>query len=199
MIRAILDGRKTQTRRIVKGTALEWLAPGLFTPEYIALPGNHFCPYGYKGDRLWVREEHYQYGWWVTAGTTKTGRQKWSFIGDPNQLQFDPPASFRSGFRRSDPYTPAWYKRLARFMPKESYRIMLEVTEVRCERLQSITPTDAITEGIEPYTGHYPKGYYIQDSPNIDRFARLWDSINKDHPWESNCWVWVVSFRRIEP
>lgn len=62
MVRAILDGRKTQTRRVAKGIALEWLAPDMFTPEFVALPENGLCPYGYSGDRLWVRETFQSYG-----------------------------------------------------------------------------------------------------------------------------------------
>ena len=56
MVRAILDNRKSQTRRVVKGTALDWLAPGMFAPSFVALPENGLSPYGYAGDRLWVRE-----------------------------------------------------------------------------------------------------------------------------------------------
>ena len=56
MVRAILDGRKTQTRRVVKGEALEWLQPGMFTRGFVALPENKMCPYGQPGDLLWVRE-----------------------------------------------------------------------------------------------------------------------------------------------
>lgn len=56
MVRALLAGTKTQTRRAVKGLALEWLQPGMFTPEYVADPDNKLCPYGAPGDRLWVRE-----------------------------------------------------------------------------------------------------------------------------------------------
>lgn len=56
MVRAILAGRKTQTRRVVKGAALGWLQPGVFTPEFVAHPENHLCTFGVPGDTLWVRE-----------------------------------------------------------------------------------------------------------------------------------------------
>jgi hypothetical protein len=56
MVRAILDGSKTQTRRVVKGEALKWLAPEMFAPSFVADPANGVCPFGYAGDRLWVRE-----------------------------------------------------------------------------------------------------------------------------------------------
>jgi hypothetical protein len=55
MVRALLDGRKTQTRRVVKGTSLEWLEPKMFSPNFVAKPENYLCPFGFSGDRLWVR------------------------------------------------------------------------------------------------------------------------------------------------
>ena len=60
MVRALLDGSKTQTRRVVKGYPLDWLEAHNFTPEFVALPSNKLCPYGFAGDELWVKETHWR-------------------------------------------------------------------------------------------------------------------------------------------
>src|SRR6185437_6514189 len=171
MVRAILDNRKTQTRRIVKlkhlhmpdvgaihpdGSGKGWIAwaPGKgVTAEFTrqAYPGNHGfkCPYGQVGDVLWVREEHYRYGKWVKNGETATGRQKWKFVPDAQFTEvryFDnPPAVIEKNSHRST----GWYKRLARFMSKSPCRIFLQITDIRVERVQDISEVDAIAEGVQ--------------------------------------------------
>ncbi|MEA3128671.1 MAG: hypothetical protein QOF46_466, partial [Paraburkholderia sp.] len=80
MVRALLDGRKGQTRRIVKGFALELLRPDNFTPEYVALPENDLSPYGYAGDRLWVKETFVAFGRWETRFNAKKARDEWHFV-----------------------------------------------------------------------------------------------------------------------
>lgn len=162
MVRAILEGRKTQTRRVVKAigpdtryvmtTGEIGLPAGVWREDGWLLPdiGPKFkCPYGVPGDRLWVREEHYRFGHWepVQGVRTKGGRQKWKFVADTTEVLFDAPPSFRRGRHHKDPEIKAWHKRLGRFMPKSLARTWLEITGVRVERLQDISEADALAEG----------------------------------------------------
>jgi hypothetical protein len=124
MVRALLAGTKTQTRRAVKGWQLEWLLPPInFSPEYVAHPHNHACPYGQPGDRLWVRE-----AW---ARTTV-------FPGAEMVV-------YREGDNRTD-YGGPWKPGIHMF--RRDSRITLEITGVRVERLQAISHNDAMAEGL---------------------------------------------------
>ena len=205
MIRALFAGRKTITRRILKKqAALD--AISVFGPDFLLKPGNSDLLKYSIGDQLWVREEHYRYGHWepVTGVKTKTGRQKWAFSPDTDELLFDPPSVFRGGRHHRDPYTPAWHKRLGRFMFRRDSRLTLTVTGVKIERLQDISEADAIAEGIEPFTDFMPYGNHWKryrdggwnsyvDSP-IASFASLWTEINGSGSWEANPWVPAYSF-----
>ena len=175
MVRAILAGTKTQTRRVVKGLALEWLAE--FTPEFVADPANSLCPYGVPGDRLWVREAY-------------------RFLGVHDHV---PPREVSSGpvwYEAQDdvPFHPSEFGKLrpSMFMPRWASRITLEVTGVRVERLQDISEADSVAEGI-------PSGEV--SPPDVGRFAYrlLWESINGPGSWDANPWVWAVEFKRITP
>ena len=205
MAKAILEGRKTQTRRVIKKAIHEFKSSkGLFREIAGAVlpamesgwiawyPGNSEglaeftkqqykkgfpCPYGQVGDRLWVRETWYYYG------------------GDEYMYQQNPKDVLYKSGHIADPETgmvfiPKW--RPSIFMPRWASRITLEITEVRVERVQEITEEDAIKEGISPEEHPF-------DAPPAMRFAILWDSINakRGYSWESNCWVWVLSFRRL--
>lgn len=144
-----------------------------------------------RGSLLWVRETHYRYGHWepVPGARTKTGRMKWRFVADSDAVLFDPPAEpIRLGRHHRDPATPAWHKRLGRFMPRSFARLGLEVVSVRAERLQEITTEDVYAEGV----GHG------RVSPLLE-FEELWDAINgKRASWESNPWVWRIEFAKLE-
>lgn len=222
MVRAILDGRKTQTRRAVKGLKAE--ANGLFSHRNVAgfFPLSFLqsefvstSPYGAPGDQLWVREEHYRFGHWERAGRTKTGREKWAFVADANTpVQFDAPKEFLTSRAKSSPEMPRWYKRLARFMPKVLARTQFEVVSVRVERLHSINEADAIAEGVERTSTNalLRAGGWWSDYENKERicaaaresFASLWRSINGrsingPDSWAANPWVWRVEFKRVTP
>lgn len=192
MVRALLAGTKTQTRRVVKPQPETADVENRRIVPYIGagdrLARELRCPYGGPGDHLWVREDHYRYGHWepLPGVRTKTGRMKWRFVAETDEIRFDPPASFRKGRHTKDPETPAWHKRLGRFMPRAFSRLTLELTEVRVERVQDMSEADAIAEGwmhpeIEPLVW----------------YRHLWESINGPGSWGANPWVWVVSFRDV--
>jgi hypothetical protein len=174
MARAILDGRKTQTRRIVKGHALEWLAPNMFTPEYVASLENDMCPYGKIGDRLYVRE-------------TWAGLE----IGDATAYAYR--ADMPEEGKDADRWRPSIH------MPRAASRITLEITNVRCERVQDISEADVLAEGITVDRAAKWTGIPWSSMPDLyTAFRYCWDHLNADRaPWDSNPWVWVISFRRV--
>lgn len=181
MVRAILEGRKTQTRRIVKpqpSPSSDTAFIGLdgiwrFSHPTLRGPVSHEaddvrCPYGQPGDRLWVREA-------------------WAFHPDF-------PESTRRAIYRADAGVendvPRW--RPSIHMPRWASRILLEITAVRVERLQDISETDAQAEGVANSL-HLRGGRLAREN-----FAHLWWTINGDGSWEANPWVWVVEFKRVE-
>lgn len=202
MVQAILDGRKTMTRRVIKfpkgwvplDNAWDWVALQDFYPKW-------HCPYGKHGDLLWVREAHYRYGRWVKNGATKTGKQKWRFTPDsgfPNiRYQDNPPAKVEKISYRGT----GWYKRSSLFMPKDIARIWLEVTGVRVERLQEISEKDAKAEGVEQNRDGSWHDYISPDRLWQDAakpsFQSLWMNINGEGSWEANPWVWVIEFKVV--
>lgn len=242
MVRAILEDRKTQTRRTVnpQPSPVEYYLHGEISDSRNGLPsfrdeagkgwascGPFRCPYiaegmyaGEKGilgnsltddqserhSRLWVREAFYQFGHWepVTGKKerTRTGRQRWKFVPDSQEIVFTPPhADFRKGRHSKDPETKAWHKRLGRFMPRKASRITLEVTAVRVERLQDISEEDALAEGLTEWQGMWgwPEDTQARWSRDpVAAYRCLWESINGSGSWDANPWVWVVEFRRVE-
>lgn len=180
MVRAILEGRKTQTRRLVKFPEVDgddqraeperaWLDRSYEKPELggcacLKMPYGpeggdlstvqRFFPRWEAGDRLWVREEHYRFGHWepVPGVRTKGGRQKWKFVADSDEVRYadNPPIFFRKGMHKETPNCQIWHKRLARFMPRRFSRITLKTISVRLERLQEISEEDSLAEGVKP-------------------------------------------------
>ena len=178
-----------------------------------ALSGPYKCPYGKPGGLIYVRESYFQRGHWepVEGKRTKSGRQKWAFIPENDDISFEAPGQFRKGRHHKDPATIAWHQRLGRFMPRRYSRITLEVTDVRVQRLQDMDgqapypgESDALAEGIHRI--HHGDGAYyysaFRDEPDgqnwcdpTDAFRELWESINGSESWDANPWVWAVSFK----
>lgn len=176
MVRALLAGTKTQTRRVVKPSAMlgGWEtghnARGDITSRWPLACGLKpaRCPYGQPGDRLWVRE--------AFAGSIAYERHGYPLKEWGNKLWYVADGEPRSG---------QWTRpRPSIHMPRCLSRITLEVTGVRVERLQDISEADAIAEGI----GHGDVDAAVAD------YAALWEQINGPGSWDANPWVWVVSF-----
>jgi hypothetical protein len=200
MVRALLDGSKTQTRRIIKSptgtfeinSTLDnpkqcWLNVTDANEEAIRpLP----CPYGQPGDRLWVRET-WKNWFFGMDGVNAPGVQ---YAAD-NAMVWRPEAS-----QISD---KVW--RPSIFMHRWASRLLLEITAVRCERLQDISEADAVAEGVEVTSkGEYIKRYkhYTEGGGGLDAtqsYQTLWASINGPESWEANPWVWVVTFKVVQP
>ena len=195
-VRAILEGRKTVTRRVVTGNALKMLT--ICTPEVVA---RDLSPWQ-VGDRLWVKESFTPIPQDVYP--KKDGTNTWG-------IQYSD-YSVRYGFVAPAGYNPMLYnyERMSSplFMPRWASRINLEVVSRRIERLQDITEEDAILEGISGDFAYECNGwvpsYTDPDSGGsadyIAAYRTLWDSLNakRGYPWESNPWVWVVSFKVVK-
>lgn len=200
MVRAILEDRKSQTRRVIKpqppvGTRSVY-RPFAGEPnnwqgarrDLMAWYGR--CPYGQEGDRLWVRETWT--GTWTGAGLS-TMHLHYAADGGEQTLNCDPAYVLPKAAAKVD----GWVTPL--FMPRWASRILLEVIEVRAQRLQEISENDAAGEGVGVWFETHPHPGWDGD-PDEHRkgFAELWDAINgKSHPWAGNPWVWAVTFKRI--
>jgi len=180
MVRALLDGRKTQTRRVVKGEPLRWLDESGFVPAFVADPANSLCPYGTRGDTLWVRE------------TLRRDSHLWTYAADGAEVGW--PA-------RRD---LAWKERdvvVSIHMPRDASRLTLEITDVRIERLLDCSESDAKAEGLQVKDADWMPSYRgADDLPWHTEFPRdayfdLWDKINGTGAADLNPWVWVVSFK----
>lgn len=214
MVRAILDGRKTQTRRVVKtldhsremlncysGAALFRCSPGIPRKEVR-------CPYGWTGDRLWVRET------WRTVKkldakspariaemAREAGYEPWGpveYAVDQERINWEPFMPDEPGKTRVSLHMPRW-----------ASRITLDVTSVRVERLHEISAYDVVSEGID--LAEHSCGCEVcarssslctgTQSSLMLSWISLWDSINGKRPgcsWDANPWVWVVSFKVSE-
>lgn len=213
MVRAILAGTKTQTRRVVRHPNIadveEWAPPTNEDPRWElgyrptggagASLGHVRCPYGGPGDRLWVRET-----WGLHIHTDYTCWNRDSIRGrSPEDLACSWALAYAA-----DATSVYDFWRPSIHMPRWASRITLDVTSVRVERLQDITEEDARAEGVEPMKGvgadqpiiDVPRRGRTQGThPHVLAFAVLWDTINgKRAHWQSNPWVWVISFRRVD-
>lgn len=221
MVRALLAGTKTQTRRALRDQPDEhhWqLLPGyelkrskiVTIKERCAVKFSHsipqnrewetaldwlLCPYGQPGDQLWVRETWNDgYAFEVTEGSHRVVRDAVYYRADCRP----------DGLFAARPWRPAIH------MPRRASRIQLEVSDVRVQRLQDISEEDAKAEGI-----HKPVGSQFWHSNDLAHlwdgggglsgetpqhaYRNLWERINGDRSWDANPWVWAVSFKRVKP
>jgi len=200
MVCAILEGRKTVTRREVKKRpALDCLAAG-FEPAFLTLPGNaDLCPYGKPGDRLWVRET-----WYCNHSEVQKGPYlQPADMQDLDQAREDGDLVYAAdGLNPYEQDQPTWKPSI--HTPRWASRILLEITDVRVERLQDITEEQAKAEGVRLYTDHaelgdwwHVEGIETYSADPRKSFELLWSSVGGD--WQANPWVWVVEFKRVTP
>lgn len=198
MVRAILDGRKTQTRRIIKnqptpangrnkfdfsscaddeGENLYWTNKGFWHGR---------CPYGKPGDRLWVREAFSYHE--IPPG------EPYFYPVDRLRECVDHDYGFHY-WADGNPEFGDWSKKKPSIhMPRSASRILLEITGVRVERLQDISEDDAIAEGAMPLNKYRNKF----ELPHQSGFHNLWESLSGPGSWDLNPWVWVVEFKVLE-
>ena len=194
MVRAILAGAKTQTRRVVKPEPQHWQWMVAFDDGTFARVGEDFetnpftSPLGQPGDRLWVRESiyvdhiNYVHGPLPNARPADVDDMLY-YRADGECCQQIPECSC------AEIGKPKW--RSARFMPKWAARIWLEIIAVRVEQLQDIDQWGAYAEGVSKSKSEVPNP--------VANYRALWDSINgKSHPWSTNPWVWAIEFKRME-
>jgi hypothetical protein len=218
MVRALLDGSKTQTRRVVRygmasGRSVAYQKTQAFQDEL-----TPYCPYGQPGDRLWVRET-----WGVVSND-------WDADGNLTDWTPDRPATPITEMRFGQGYysghaiyaadgsyewagdddgggepRSAWHPSI--HMPRAASRILLEIVSVRVERLQDISEDDCWAEGIDAVDGALDDMAILNLAKRMNRschdaaptYAALWESINGAGSWDTNPWVWAVEFKRVTP
>lgn len=218
MVRAVLDGRKTQTRRIIQSAAKNMQASGHKVIEYRE-PGDKWygehvfsmcnqsgtwcdytkeqflakCPFGAVGDRVWLRETFRVHSRATDVATLvykASEQQSWT------QQTHRVPIEKCNKPAVVDKWTPSIH------MPRWASRITLEITGVRVERMFDISEADARAEGVEQLRGgfwrHYQPGWTQHQLSARGSFVTLWKSIYGEEGWQANPWVWVVDFKRVE-
>jgi len=182
MVRALLDGRKTQTRRAIKAPTARGgfiLSFNHGIPEFNFGPDDrkpngdlrwHSCPYGQPGDLLWVRETFSQHPQFADL----------AYKADDDGDGFED----SDGFLWEPKYSPSIH------MPRALSRLTLRITDVRVQRLQECSNEDAVAEGIgTPTDMRYA---------TVDGYRPLWESINGAGSWDANPWVWALTFEVIK-
>lgn len=194
MVQALLEGRKTQTRRVVNPTPEEMHFVSAVQFDYTAVTldrcisvrgyknlssesgperryveNNLRCPYGKRGDVLWVRESFA----YVLIGV------KYKADGDWDNEE--------KKMGMAKPWRPSIH------MPKAACRLFLQIESIRVERLEDISETDAMAEGAKPESCLEPVSC---NHPYYHGFSRLWQTINGAESWDANPWVWVIAFKR---
>lgn len=214
MVRAILEGRKTQTRRPVKPQPTtnkikeknsltiysEWKGASLTDKKDWFLSQ---CPYGHPGDRLWVRETFALESTYENPGENlPTDGRPVKKVGEPGLDE----SELFPHYRATEPDCELWFEddesgdpkmrwTPSIHMPRWASRILLEITNIRVERVQQISEKDAWREGRRPHA--QPCGQTVGANPSgIERFADSWNRIYPGS-WDRNDWVWVVEFKVV--
>jgi hypothetical protein len=208
MVRAINEGRKTQTRRVMKPQITEETCfAGFEGMGYLPVRRDEtpiLCPYGVPGDRLWARETWYCDHCFGPCyanppiGSPEEWRGEVSALSPHGDLMY-----YRADGEiddlmpeRDGPVT--W--RPSIFMPRWASRILLEVTDVRVQRVQEISGDDVLAEGCRLAWGNRQTLGTDEERARKDLYSQLWDSINAKRGlgWDVNPWVWAITFRRID-
>ena len=210
MVRALLDGRKTQTRRIIKDCTVGRDQISKFIqigkkfigcyPEDVPELIRECCPYGIPGDRIWVREAFRVHSRATDVATLvykASERNSWT------EQTHRVPVAVCNKPATPEKWTPSLH------MPRWASRILLEITDVRVERLNVISEEDARAEGVgialwfaaigvpeSEWTSLGKQG--AMQASHINKFATLWESIYGAESWKANPWVWVIEFKRAE-
>lgn len=205
MVRAILDGQKTQTRRVVKPQPPEFVRHSVAPQELRGDPKKHPAPYfdAYNGGPHWCWWDEYdrQGDGWIKCPYGKLGDGLWV------KETFKPHSTFahlkpseipdsKIFYAADNSYAPSntkWWPSL--FMQRRFSRILLEIVSVRVERLNDCSEADALAEGSQ-----HPSLVPIVGAgwSSRDMYARLWEHINGAGSWAANPWVWVVEFKRVQ-
>lgn len=223
MIRAILEGRKIQTRRVIKpqppsielvrdktGAGYSINPPGIYSKvgwwiagavgvvcDLIGVKNDYKwkCPYGKVGDRLWVRETWALYVPKTSIWEEGTHKLYNRKFNMKIKPKFEHIINYRADSADTDNVYSLWKPSI--FLPRWASRINLEVTGIRVERVQDISEADALFEGVEPK--YHSDLEMLTESPYRSNFKHLWDSINskRGYGWTENPWVWVVEFRKV--
>ncbi|EKD4507402.1 hypothetical protein ORP75_004680 [Escherichia coli] len=190
MVRAILEGRKTQTRRPVKNVRADNClvirkptkkCNGVYT-HVMDAPEHGLCPFGNVGDHIWVRETFNAF--WLDNDVIQEIKDGVSLASE----LCDYKADYSDSSKPAEGWTPSIH------MPRWASRILLEITDVRVERLHDMSEADAKAEGASPAT------YKITPPEAVYRvgFGDIWRGIYGQENWLSNPWVWVIEFKRIQ-
>lgn len=215
MVRAILEGRKTQTRRVMNidlvNDADICKVDGMLsiTDSYgDNHPPHRFCPYGQVGDRLWVRETWAQV---FNGDYCKYPEDSCKPMCDGCNVEYradtgnpypgDWPADEAKGYNMAPKWKPSIH------MPRWASRITLEITNIRVERLQYLSEEDAFSEGIDEEGESYLKAEHFMlggskirgHSPAVFSYVDLWESINGKGSWHEKTFVWVIEFNVVKP
>ena len=183
MVEAIMQGRKTQTRRVFKVNKIpiadkqETVVWDVEMGEavYCSRGGQSWwnCPYGKVGDILWVRET------WQETTWLHPSNEEYGYIYKASQNGRDWAA-----------HDESWKWKPSLFMPKDACRLFLEITDIRIERLQDISANDIKNEGVSYTIDYYPS--------LLELWENLWVKINGQQSWDENPFVWVISFKVVE-
>lgn len=196
MVKAIMEGRKRQTRRLIKAPVLYEVSEPPDRIEKVTLPWADY-QFTWHGKAIGGFELKAPY----RPGDVLYVRETWTEM--PYGFAYRADGEEPDGWDGNDRWYPSIH------MPKEAARLFLRVTGVRCERLQNITPHDALREGVKDPYDYQPSSWYdrhngLLNSAEVAAFAGLWDTTVKPselekYGWDANPWVWVIEFERINP
>ncbi|WP_433738960.1 hypothetical protein [Pseudomonas putida] len=204
MVRAILEGRKTVTRRALNARVLRDIGYGVQLGECHELPADgalhpnsigyytSFCPYGFPGDRLWVRESlgyDCEYGHYFAAGGAHGETVYLCSLFDDDVAE----TGYSYDGLLPERSVPSIH------VHRQYSRVLLEITDVRVERLQDVSEEQATAEGLQAWRVTGDGGYSDDGESARDQFIDLWRDINGASAWAANPWVWVVEFKQVTP